>query len=440
MKKIIFLLLLIPAKLFAVCDATALPTPFTTELMPSSWAEVLTGGIKLTSATGSLYYDVTVTIFNGVTCTSAEVVNAQTGKKYCTQITADDSSTPDINEMQVRAVYAVSGILQCPEFYNLSLGQCVIADQLSCDAAAPLFCDDGFPADLLGYIGCDRPLLKQCSDSTIIIATDACNIVCGDRSTCEDFALLNTTCTTSQLPVFDYTNPDNWSMTCTDIDVSSPDNPVNGGNADGDIYNDPFSTPPTTTTADAAPTTTAGAIGTELEDDLANIERAIREQTTNDDLNTTDIVSSIIQASPDLTATEDILLSIDSKLDGINTGVNTAPVTGPCDSSQIDYLDCLKINNLPVHTSTLLTTDQALINFKDRVTASPVLVSFNNVSGMFNTTAGTCPPLSIDLPYPINATVSSTLFCDLITSNSMALASVMMVVWSFVAFRILAGA
>ncbi|WP_157608110.1 hypothetical protein [Teredinibacter turnerae] len=140
-------------------------------------------------------------------------------------------------------------------------------------------CEDGFPPDLLGYYGCDRPAIKQCDDGSYVTSNTFCPLnptVCTDFDTCYNYALSDASCTGATYFSFNYVDPQNFSFECTVIDSASPDNPDNGGNADGNIYNDPTS-PTTASVSEIDPGTLADAIDNSLRDDFGNVERAVRE-------------------------------------------------------------------------------------------------------------------------------------------------------------------
>lgn len=159
-----------------------------------------------------------------------------------------------------------SNILSCQEGYG-----------------EPEMCEDGFPPDLLGYYGCDRPAIKQCPDGSYVNKNAFCPLapqVCSDYDTCYNYALSGANCTGATYFEFNYTDPQNFSFECSGIDAGSPDNPDNGGNADGNPNNDPTS-PDSPTVSELDPTSMANAIDSALRDDFGNVERAIRETGSN---------------------------------------------------------------------------------------------------------------------------------------------------------------
>ncbi len=301
-------------------------------------------------------------------------------------------------------------------------------------------CDDGLPYDIPGYSGCDRPLLKVCTDGSYVLKGDSCSVVCGDYNSCFAFALSTNPCdlnNPNDLFSFNYVSPNNFESTCTLIDSGSVDNTANGGNADGNIDNDPNSTP-TTSVANLDLTSFTSSIDDVLSDNFSNIENAIRTQTTNDVSNTADITNSITSLDTSLSGSLSSIAASNAGILGELQNQST-PSTGPCDASQANYLDCLQITGLPA-LSTPDSIDTSTAGFYGRISASNIVSAFSNVSNMFDTSNGTCSPLSITLPYPISETVTTTLFCDLLVSNAAILSSIMIIIWSFVGFRIIVSA
>lgn len=149
-----------------------------------------------------------------------------------------------------------------------------------CSIAVIENCDDGFPPDLLGYYGCDRPDIKQCPDGSYVSVNSFCPLeteVCSDFDSCYNYKLsIQPECTGANFINFYYESPTVNEMTCQSIADDSPDHPNNGGNADGNPYNDP-NTPNPETVASVDPTTLANAIDSALQNDFGNVERAVRE-------------------------------------------------------------------------------------------------------------------------------------------------------------------
>lgn len=143
-------------------------------------------------------------------------------------------------------------------------------------------CADGYPPSagfLLGYSSCDRPTLKQCIDGGFVLSDSICVSVCSDFETCFQYAQSSLPCSTTDVFEFNYIDPLNFSVSCSTLPADSPDLATNGGNQDGDPYNDPGSPLPPTTVTDTHPETLASVIDNVLQNDFSNVERSIRTNT-----------------------------------------------------------------------------------------------------------------------------------------------------------------
>jgi len=352
---------------------------------------------------------------------------------------------------------------------NLSISQ-VFIGRFECDsltASIPScqegygeaeICEDGFPSDITGVNDyCDRRPLKQCNDGSYVRAdTGICPQVCSDYSTCYNYALNDSSCASATYFSFNYIDPENWDFTCTQISEDSPDNANNGGNEDGNPYNDP-NTPAagegsTPDSASIDPYSLAGLIGDELADDFSNVERAIRDDIDQSKTNTETIESAVngVEAAvrdgiqSDENNTNSITNSVDalgSKLDSINSSLNS----GPCDPNSPDYYQCIDtpMGNLPAHSSTggASTIEEANANFKARIDSAEVVKAFSGMANLINLSNAQCPEFSMDLRgTPINELVSTTVHCDLMETIKPIMSSVMLIIYIWIAFRIFASA
>ncbi len=233
----------------------------------------------------------------------------------------------------------------CGTGYTLQNGQCELTDIVACQTENPTICEDGYPLLAgydLGYETCDRPAIKQCVDQTYVLAESICTSVCWDFETCLVYAQDNISCSTNDLFEFQYIDPTNWTVTCTTIEPDSPDLADNGGNQDGDPYNDPNSPPPPTSVTEVHPDTLASVIDNALQNDFANVERAIRTNTDtlSNDLGTIDSTNE--QGFSNVTTA---IETLSSSLDG-GVSLNdifwapspTSPGTFPDKSTEIESL------------------------------------------------------------------------------------------------------
>lgn len=346
----------------------------------------------------------------------------------------------------------------CPVGYALdySTGVCDLVDLRACLDAQPQICSDGLPPDLGGYPGCDRPELKQCEDGSYVRTdTGRCHTVCSDYLSCYNYVLNNSSCAGAQYMEFNYIDPENFEFTCSLVDESSPDHPDNGGNADGNPYNDP-NTPTsgdgsTPNSGSIDPYSLAGLIGDELRSDLSNIERAVRDDIDQSKINTETLERAVndtelairdsIQSSENNTnALTNSIESLGSKLDGISNSLNS----GPCDPRQPDYYTCLDnpMKNMPAHTqSEVSTIAEANISFKQRIDNSELVQSLKGMADLFDLENAQCPEFSLDLrETPINDVASTTIHCDLMEEVRPIISAVMIVIYIWVGFRVFASA
>ncbi|RDL42620.1 hypothetical protein DN730_18610 [Marinomonas piezotolerans] len=200
-------------------------------------------------------------------------------------------------------------------------------------------CSDGFPPNVYGYQDyCDRPTPKECDNGEYVEEGAYCSVsngVCADYDSCYQYAISNANCSsTSSLFSFNYRDPNNWDYSCGDIDPASPDHPSNGGNADGNEYNDPQSPEPPISSGDSDPSALAAAIGLELRPDFSNVERAVRDGISSAESNTDRTIDAINSVQSSL---ETSLSSIESAIDESNSSDNGS-------SSIIDSVDGASAN------------------------------------------------------------------------------------------------
>lgn len=177
-------------------------------------------------------------------------------------------------------------------------------------------CSDGYPPNVYGYEdNCDRPTPKKCDNGEYVQEDAYCSVsngVCSDYDSCYEYAISSASCSSSSSRFsFNYRDPNNWDYSCGDIDPTSPDHPNNGGNADGNEYNDPQSPEPPISSGNSDPSALAAAIGLELRSDFGNVERAIRDGINSADSNTNRTIDAINSAQSNLNSTlSDIKSSI----------------------------------------------------------------------------------------------------------------------------------
>ncbi len=433
--------------------------------LPSSWVDVTSGGNYATSQPNdNIFWQISVDYPSGIGCADPSLNNGPSTKRFCALIVADDPLTLDINENQLRVVFGDIVPISCPAGYQISAGQCHLLGECPVVAEDEI-CADGFPPQTGDYFSCDRPILKICGDGSFVREDiGICSQICTDYQTCLDFAVTGANCDSSQNFVFDYTDPENFSFSCSTIDVASPDNPDNGGNSDGNPFNDPNtpvtgpgSTPPV---SDIDPQSLASAIGAELLDDLSAIERAVRDNSDQSKINTGVIEDAISvgtnknsESFDNLeTAIREGISSGEGGADAIRRSVDTLGSilgeisqknAGPCDPTKPDYYSCLQnpLTNFPAHSSgEALTFADVNANFKTRLDGAPVIAAFSGIAEIVNFENSQCPPFEISVPAPIDKTVSTQIHCELMTDISPIIGPIMIIVYTVIGFRIFASA
>ena len=286
---------------------------------------------------------------------------------------------------------------------------CNNPDELGRCEEEVILCEDGLPEVIGTWDTCDRLPLKQCVDGSVVDeANGICDKICTDYDTCYEFALdnLEEQCAQSTYFEFSYENPDNGSYSCTQIADNSPDHNQNGGNEDGNIYNDPSSD--YTPISESHPDSLATAISVELQNDFGNLERAIREGSEENNESNADIINELSQ--------------INSTLDDLVTSNNTE-----------------ETYSTPNHYLSSRTIEQANTDFYNRVSSSQIIQAFSSIDQLIDISSAQCPSLEIDLPDPINQTISTNIHCELFQSIQGLLSPVMLAIWTLAGFRIFAS-
>ncbi|MFT2112014.1 hypothetical protein [Marinomonas sp. 2405UD68-3] len=232
-------------------------------------------------------------------------------------------------------------------------------------------CSDGFPPNVYGYEdNCDRPTPKKCDSGEYVEERAYCSVsngICSDYDSCYQYAITNANCSSSSSRFsFNYRDPNNWDYSCGDIDPASPDHPNNGGNADGNEYNDPQSPEPPISSGNSDPSVLAAAIGLELRSDFGNVERAIRDGISSADSNVNRTIDAINSAQSNLNSTlSDIKSSIqeghaaDNGSSSIIDSVNSASssISGSINQSSSDIS-----NNIANSSSDIVDSVNGLNN------------------------------------------------------------------------------
>jgi hypothetical protein len=354
------------------------------------------------------------------------------------------------NSTDILAIYGSSqDPLTCSSGYSMTNGYCSLVDPTQCAA----MCDDGFPENIYGYEDfCDRPHPKLCGDGSYVRADiGVCPTACSDQKTCLDYAKSQNPCPSNNVLDFYYVDPSNWSISCTTIADTSPDHTENGGNADGNNFNDPGSTPGKSV-SDLDPQSFAENIDRVLEDDFSNIERAVREGIKKESDNAQaiiqngrDNIKALINAEG--ASADGIMGQIEASSDEIVSAINQLnnpdqedPHPSACDPESEDYQACITpASPMPSHSNPT-SIAEAHTKFWSDMKSSPIYSSMENIATIIPSTGGQCQKLIIDLREVGWGLIESNFHCELAESVRPFFQAFMLAYFTVVGFRIFAGA
>ena len=357
-------------------------------------------------------------------------------------------------------VYQSSSYLTCPPNYEFSTftGNCSVINASICDVDLPAdgFCNDGLPPDLLGYHGCDRPILKYCDDGSPALRTELC--------------LADTTVggPTPNAPEVGY-SPAGSSIINTHIGAFTV-----GflGNSIGSVWcpSEYFTYDKCLTQANdlyICPSESILVLGNNIIDtDKYSVHCVHRP---------VDISNGVVQPSKD----EDNSVAV-YQLPSMGTFV--------CDLEYSDYFACLlhakTIAKCPINSTMQLndikpssenkvsivcvpidklygdifssdslvpefegsgssfdTTEKINTEFFRRIKESPIILSFSVISEKVHLQPSTCSPITISFDQPFKVHLSTSIHCDLFNDTVLqVISTIFSVVWLFIGFKILASA
>lgn len=106
-----------------------------------------------------------------------------------------------------------------------------------------------------------------------------------------------------------------------------------------------------------------------------------------------------------------------------------------------DILEGEGVQPMPGHSQASVGTfGEVNTAFYSRVSSAPVVQAFSNMADLVSLAGAECPEFSIEFPEPIDTTASTDLHCSLYAVAAPYLSAVMMVVWSWAAFRVFGSA
>lgn len=354
------------------------------------------------------------------------------------------------NSTDILAVYGSSqDPLTCDSGYAIVNGVCTLVDARQCTAP----CADGFPANIYGYEDfCDRPQPKLCGDGSYVRADiGICKTPCSDQRTCFDYAKNQNPCPSNNLFEFYYIDPSNWTSSCTTIASTSPDHTNNGGNADGNQHNDPNSSPGKSV-SELDPQSFAENIDRVLQDDFANIERAVREGTKKESENTQAVIQNARDNTKVLVTAEGasaqaIMGQIEASSNEVVAAINELknPAQGEpdptaCDPKSPDYQSCITPGSLVPSNSSPTSIAESHSKFWNDMRSAPIYSAMENIATIIPSGGGACPALEIDLTDVGWGYIESNFHCDLVEVVRPYFQACMLAYFAIVCFRIFAGA
>lgn len=451
MKTVILFLLFSSAAVAQTCPITAPPSNLPETVLPSNYSsllEVYDPGVhhfRNSDPSSNSRWVIEIKQFsNPITCNFGGPWNESSHgyqMLYCQQKPLSSD---------ILAVYGSSqDPLTCSSGYAILNGYCALVDEVQCTAN----CADGFPPNVYGYEDfCDRPKPKLCGDGTHVRADiGVCQMACSDNLTCFEYARSQNPCPSNNLFEFYYVDPSNWTSSCKTIAGNSPDHTDNGGNADGNDQNDPGSTPGKTA-SELDPRSFAENIDKVLQDDFANVERAIREGIKKDSENTNAIIESNrgnIKSllNSELASTEAITGQIEQSSNQIVDAINQLGGVEPgepdptaCDPESPNYQSCITPGSAIPSNSSPTTIAQAHSKFWSDLKSAPVYLAMQNMANIVPDELGQCPKLIFDFSDMGWGVIESNFHCELIEVVRPYFQAIMMVYFAFIGFRVFAGA
>lgn len=135
------------------------------------------------------------------------------------------------------------------------------------------------------------------------------------------------------------------------------------------------------------------------------------------------------------------LSGVEQRLDQIIE--NTAQ--GECDPKAANYYECLSapMSQLPEHsTINFQTFEEVNASFKNRLDTAQLTQAFGNFANLINLQSASCPQFAVDLTEQFGPTgnASTDIHCSLMENAAPVLSAVMLVAYTWLAFRIFASA
>jgi hypothetical protein len=332
-------------------------------------------------------------------------------------------------------------------------------------------CQSDYPANFSDYT-CNPELntkwgntLSVCDTPPLCTGESDCYNFLDDLNGCQpkrDNALNDST--TLYNEIWDYTDDDNFSLTCTNSTAESngtdnpdstwtdidnplafvPDPPTNGDQGSNGDSSTPTSNPvPISGNPDNSDNTDSQP----LDDSFIIAAIDMQTQMVNGQLNSIDASLSSINNSinNNINSINNVSSSVNTQTSMLNSQLNSiGQAVNQTTQVNQEILDLLSIDNsITVTPSSLADSDQQsnIDDFNSSFSNTPIMLAMNNMTNIIVFTEGTCPPLVIDLSDTlIGTTINTDIFCQTLDETSGTLSAVMLACWTFAGFRIFAGA
>ncbi len=244
----------------------------------------------------------------------------------------------------------------------------------------------------------------------------------------------------------DYRDPncsDNTTFTADGINILSTTTIDLTSNVTQSVTTDSTSGNTTTidTTVDTTTTTNTGTASNQVVDTSSTVDNTTTTTTTITDssgvvIGTNTVVSSDSSSTPQKKGFASVSLNCTQQPTCSGDNIQCAILLQTWQSACLNY----DATTQPGHTVLLTSFSDTSNTFSSRISNSPIVLAFSNIKNLIPVSAGVCPLFTIDLPAPISQTVSTDLQCTLFASVKPALSAVMLVVYTFFGFRIIASA
>ncbi len=342
---------------------------------------------------------------------------------------------------------------------------------------------DDLPMDLVTDTGyentCDRPAHQSCPDGSVILATESCPPECDSLSSCTQQACQSEsalceagttitsvgydsqqgsafscgsggnlcelvdseepqsqctdygTCLAEACSVgcteggyvdgFVYGSGSNYANSCSASGNVCGDNPNGNGQPDPDVENPMVDNPDVQTTG-TNQTDVAAAVNESAE---RNTD-AINQLNVNMSQNTQTVSQALQQLGESDDANSAAVVASNDRINATNRAgfgeVN-------------DNLEAIKESLDEIAEE----GDEIDTSFYGQIQNAPIVLAGSSISNMF-TGGGNCPEFAMSIPQPVNATLRTSLHCDIFDTNASILSGVFLAIYAFVGYRVFISA